>query len=200
MKNDTYERTPIMNIRFSRDAWSQDDLAYAYSYRFTDRPVFTQFDDHIENKADPDGPGGYEYISVLTPKKYGTGTTVSTRVSFEGDGAPLIVLADNLYPDPDGTLRFGDYLEIVLYKNGINVWRMWYRDGKVSWKKLMGVQYPVTAGEMHTLTVTAGAEGLTIAADDRTMSVWIPDMYPTFHAGINACEGINRFYEMEILE
>ncbi|MBO5256320.1 MAG: hypothetical protein J6C42_02315 [Clostridia bacterium] len=187
-----------MTIHFSRNAWSSDDLVYAYSYRFTDRPVFTQFDDHIENKADPDGPGGYEYISILTPRQYGTGTSVSTHVSFEGDGAPLIVLADKLYREPDGTLRFGEYIEVVLYKNGINVWRMWYRDGKVTWKKLMGVQYPVTTGELHTLTVTAGEEGLNIAADDRTMSVYIPDMYRSFHAGINACEGINRFYDMTV--
>ena len=189
-----------MTIHFSRNAWSSDDLVYAYSYRFTDRPVFTQFDDHIENKPDPNGPAGYEYISILTPQKYGTGTSVSTHVSFEGDGAPLIVLADKLYTDPDGTLRFGDYLEVVLYKNGINVWRMWYRDGKVTWKKLMGVQYPVTTGELHTLTVTAGEEGLNITADDRTMSVYIPDMYRSFHAGINACEGINRFYDMTVEE
>ena len=187
-----------MTIHFSRNAWSSDDLVYAYSYRFTDRPVFTQFDDHIENKADPNGPGGYEYISILTPRQYGTGTSVSTHVSFEGDGAPLIVLADKLYREPDGTLRFGEYIEVVLYKNGINVWRMWYRDGKVTWKKLMGVQYPVTTGELHTLTVTAGEEGLNIAADDRTMSVYIPDMYRSFHAGINACEGINRFYDMTV--
>ena len=187
-----------MTIHFSRNAWSSDDLVYAYSYRFTDRPVFTQFDDHIENKADPDGPGGYEYISILTPRQYGTGTSVSTHVSFEGDGAPLIVLADKLYREPDGTLRFGEYIEVVLYRNGINVWRMWYRDGKVTWKKLMGVQYPVTTGELHTLTVTAGEEGLNIAADDRTMSVYIPDMYRSFHAGINACEGINRFYDMTV--
>ena len=187
-----------MKIHFSRNAWSSDDLVYAYSYRFTDRPVFTQFDDHIENKADPDGPGGYEYISILTPRQYGTGTSVSTHVSFEGDGAPLIVLADKLYREPDGTLRFGEYIEVVLYRNGINVWRMWYRDGKVTWKKLMGVQYPVTTGELHTLTVTAGEEGLNITADDRTMSVYIPDMYRSFHAGINACEGINRFYDMTV--
>ncbi len=187
-----------MNIHFSRNAWSSDDLVYAYSYRFTDRPVFTQFDDHIENKPDPDGPGGYEYISILTPRQYGIGISVSTHVSFEGDGAPLIVLADKLYREPDGTLRFGEYIEVVLYKNGINVWRMWYRDGKVTWKKLMGVQFPVTTGDLHTLTVTVGGEGLTIAADDRTMSVYIPDMYRSFHAGINACEGINRFYDMTV--
>ena len=80
-----------MNIRFARDAWTTDELTYAYSYRFSDRPVFTQFDDHIENKADPDGPGGYEYISVLSRKQYAVGARITTHCSFEDDGAPLIV-------------------------------------------------------------------------------------------------------------
>ena len=34
--------------------------------------------------------------------------------------------------------------------------------------------------------------------DDWTMSVYRPDMYRAFHAGINDCEGINRFYEMSV--
>ena len=187
-----------MKINFSRNTWTADDLAYAYSYRFTDRPVFTQFDDHIENKADPNGPAGYEYISVLTPDKYTPGTRVTTHVSFEDDGAPLIVLADRMYTDPDGTLRFGDYLEIVLYKNGINVWRMWRREGKVSWKKLMSCVFPVSAMDIHTLTVEAGTEQLKIQADDRVMSLYIPDLYPTWYGGIVACEGVNRFYSLTI--
>lgn len=187
-----------MNISFARNAWTTDELTYAYSYRFDDRPVFTQFDDHIENKADPNGPGGYEYISVLSRKQYGPGTRITTHCSFEGDGAPLIVLADKMYTDPDGVPCFGEYLEVVLYKNGINVWRMWYRGGKVSWKKLMGVQFPVTTGELHTLTVETGEEGLQVDADGHRMSVYIPDMYRSFHAGINACEGINRFYDMTL--
>ena len=187
-----------MNISFSRNAWSSGDLVYAYSYRFTDRPVFTQFDDHIENKADPAGPGGYEYISVLSRNQYAAGARITTHCSFEDDGAPLIVLADKVYTDPDGYLRFGEYLEVVLYKNGINVWRMWYRGGKVTWKKLMGVQFPVTTGDQHTLTVETGEEGLQIDADGMKMSVYIPDMYRSFHAGINACEGINRFYAMTV--
>jgi hypothetical protein len=30
------------------------------------------------------------------------------------------------------------------------------------------------------------------------MTLFIPDMYPAFHAGINACEEINRFYDLQI--
>ena len=187
-----------MNINFARDAWSTDELPYAYSYRFTDRPVFTQFDDHIENKADPAGPGGYEYISVLSRKQYAAGARITTHCSFEDDGAPLIVLADKVYTDPDGCLRFGEYLEVVLYKNGINVWRMWRKEGKVSWKKLMSCVFPVTAGEAHTLSVSVGKEQLLIEADGRKMSLYIPDLYPRWHGGIDACEGINRFDSLQI--
>jgi hypothetical protein len=60
---------------------------------------------------------------------------------------------------------------VVLWKNGVNVWRMWYRDGKVTWKKLMGVQFPVTTGELHTLTVETNPEGLAVDADGMKMSV-----------------------------
>lgn len=188
-----------MKFDFSQGAWEPEkDLVHAYSYRFDDRPVFTQFDDYIGNKADPKGPGGYEYISILSRKQYGPGTRITTHCSFEDDGAPLIVLADKMYADADGTLRYGEYLEVVLYKNGINVWRMRYRGGKVTWKKLLGAEFPVTAGEIHTLSVDMGEETLRIDADGRVMTLLVEDMYTSFHAGIDACEGINRFYDLVI--
>lgn len=187
-----------MNINFARNAWNMDDITYAYSYRFEDVPEFTQFEDHVENRADPNGPGGYEYISVMSRKQYGPGTRITTHCSFEDDGAPLIVLADKMYTDPRGVVRYGEYMEVVLYKNGVNVWRMWYREGKVTWKKLLGVQFPVTTGDIHTLSVTAGEDNLRVEADEHTMTLLVPDMYTSFHAGIDACEGINRFYDMTV--
>lgn len=188
-----------MNINFARNAWVPErELVHAYSYRFDDRPVFTQFDDFIGNKADPNGPGGYEYVSILSRQQYGAGTRITARCSFEDDGAPLIVLADKLYADPDGTLRYGDYLEVVLYKNGVNVWKMQYRGGKVTWKKRLGVQFPVTTGDIHTLTVEVGEETLRIEADGQVMTLLVSDLYTSFHVGIDACEGINRFYGLTV--
>ena len=108
------------------------------------------------------------------------------------------MLAEQLHTDERGFLRYGNYLEIVLYKKGVNVWRMWLRDGKVSWKKLMSVEFPVAAKEVHTLTTKITDERLEIEACGRKMTLFIPDMYPAFHAGINACEEINRFYDLQI--
>ncbi len=188
----------MKTISFTRDGAWTNDLVHAYSYRFTDTPVFTQYPDHIENKPDENGPNGYEYIAVMSREQYGTGTTVSTRTSFEDDGAPMIVLADKMYTDKNGIVRYGEYFEIVLYKHGINVWRMWYREGVVSWKKLIGVRFDVTTGDVHDLSVTVGEEGLTVRADEHVMDVYVPDVYRSFHVGVDACEGINRFYDMTI--
>ena len=192
-----------MNVVFKENSWSTDDLAYAYSRRFDAVPVFTQYPDFVENRADPSVPYGWENISLLTREKFAAGTRVETRCAFFDDGAPLITLARSMEPDARGVLRFGEYIEIVLYKNGVNVWRMWYdpavtKNGGVSWKKLLGVEFPVAEGEMHTLACEVGADSLKIEADGRRMSLYVPDLYDSFHAGIDACEGVNRFYSFDV--
>lgn len=187
-----------MKISFSKDGLWDRALGYAYSYRFQEIPAFLQKADHIENRENPGATYGFDNISLLTPEKYGPGTRLSARCAFEDLGAPLLVLAPWTETDPRGVTRYGDYIEVVLWKNGVNVWRMWMANGEVTWKQLLGVDFPVSEGEVHTLSVTVGADTLEIAADDRKILLAVEDLYPTFHLGLNACEGINRFYEMEI--
>lgn len=184
-----------MNISFSKGAWTHGELVYAYSCRFEETTVFLQRPDCIENQQNPGAVYGYDNISLLTREKYGPGITISTRCAFEDLGAPLLVIADGLTVDGRGVSRYGDYIEVVLWKNGVNVWKMWMQDGQVTWKQLLGVEFPVSESESHTLSVTIGTDTLEITADDRKILLAVPDLYPTFHVGINACEGINRFYD-----
>ena len=187
-----------MRISFAENAWDTGEIVYAYSYRFEDTPEFLQREDCIENRKNDSAVYGFDNISLLTREKYGPNTTVSTRCAFEDLGAPLIVLADALHTDSRGVSRYGDYIEVVLWKNGINVWRMWLENGDVTWKQLLGVEFPVSEGEIHTLSVSAGTDSLEIAADDRKIWLHVPELYPSFHVGINACEGINRFYDFRV--
>ncbi len=188
----------MKKISFAQDSNWRETLVHAYSYRFTDTPEFTQHEDHIANKADERGPMGYEYIAVMTKEQYGFGTTVSTRTAFEGDGAPMIVLADKMYVDDAGVVRYGEYFEVVLYKNGVNVWQMWNIKGEVTWKKRLGLRFDVTEGDIHDLSVTVTEDFLTLRVDGREAELYIPDMYRSFHVGVDACEGPNRFYDMTI--
>ena len=187
-----------MNILFKENSWNQDSLTYAYSYRFEATPVFVQKADCIENTKNEDAVYGYDNISLLTKETFGPGTKLTTRCAFEDLGAPLLVIADHLSTDDRSVVRYGDYLEVVLWKNGVNVWRMWMENGEVTWKQLMGVDFPVLEHEIHTLSVTIEADTLYIEADDKKMQLYVDNLYPSYHLGINACEGINRFYSLSI--
>ena len=95
-------------------------------------------------------------------------------------------------------MRYGDYLEVVLYREGVNIWRMKMHDGKVTWKLLVSVSFPVSEDAIHTLEVEIEEDMLFIKADSKRMALQIDEMYPSYHLGINACEGINRFFDLNI--
>ena len=188
----------ITKTTFAKNTWNLDNLTYAYSYRFEETPKFIQKDDCVENTKNETAVYGFDNISLLTREKFGPGTKISTRCAFEDLGAPLIVIAEKLENDSRDVVRYGDYLEVVLWKNGVNVWRMWMEHGEVTWKQLLGVEFPVSESDIHTLSVTIEKDTLHIQADDQTMQLYIDQMYDSYHLGINACEGINRFYTLEI--
>lgn len=187
-----------MKINFAKDQWNMDELAYAYSYRFESTPTFEQHEDFVTNRKLSDEKYDYENIAVLSKKQYAHKTRISTKCAFEGLGAPLITIADKLFTDPRGVLRYGDYLEIVIWKNGVNVWRMWRKNGEVIWKNLLRIQMPLTEGAIHTLSVEIAEDTLKIDADERHFELLVENLYTSYHLGINACEGVSRFYEMEI--
>ena len=188
-----------MKICFSRGAWSTDDVSYAYSYRFPGTPEYLQQDDCVENRQLSEQDYDWENISVFAKDKYVPGAKITTRCSLRGLAAPLITIAKDIY-DEGGEKKFGDYLEIVLYREGVNVWEMVMDENKtVTWKKLLGVKFPVTEDEAHTLTVETTADGMHITADDKKIYLYRP-MYESFYLGIDACEGLCRFYSMEIAQ
>ena len=189
-----------MKLDFSRGGWATGDFVYAYSYRFPGAPEFIQQDDCVENRPDDTGAFGCDWnnISLLTKDAYSVGTRIETRCAFTGLGAPLIVIADRMYED-EGTRKYGDYIEIVLYKNGINIWRMHMDDAKnVTWNKELGVEFPVSEEEIHTLSAEISENGITAITDGKKIFWRCADLYRTFHLGIDACEGLNRFYDIEV--
>jgi hypothetical protein len=119
-----------MRYDFSKGNWTMDGLVHAYSSRFVQDSVFVQREDCIENPKDPSMRDGYGYISLLTKEKLKPGVRLTTSCAFEGASAPLVVVVKDLF-EKNGVPSYGDYQEVVLWKNGINVWNLWLReDGK----------------------------------------------------------------------
>ena len=67
-------------------------------------------------------------------------------------------------------------------------------------RKALGVEFPVTACEKHELSVTVKENYLVVETCGQKMTLRTYDLKEGFHLGIDACEGINRFYDIEITE
>ncbi len=177
---------------FRRGSWDPAAFEYIYSPKFPATPRFVQQDDCIVNGGTP---GAYEYISLITRRTFRTGTLLTLRCSFEKYGAPLIVLTDDVRQGEAGELRFGRHMEIVAYEGGVNVWKLTPLKNDVRPENLLRQKFPVPAGKPITLTVRPGKGRLDISLGGNRFSVEADCVPEEFHAGMTACEGINRFYE-----
>ncbi|MBQ8576728.1 MAG: hypothetical protein IJ449_01990 [Clostridia bacterium] len=188
-----------MKLNFAKGAWQTGNAVYAYSYRFDGTPEFIQNDDCVENRENSAAMYDWDNVSLLSRAPYTAGAKITAECAFSGAAAPLIVIADKLYEE-NGALKYGDYIEVVLWKNGVNVWRMKMDEEKtVTWKKLLGITLPYAEDVRHTLSVSVNKEHLEIEADALSVTLDVQDLYETFHLGIDACEGLCRFYSMEII-
>jgi hypothetical protein len=123
-------------------------------------------------------------------------------MSFDYRMAPSIVIAEKPGVSAEGYPEFRTHYEIVLFDQGINVWRHWFKDGKQVWKKVAHLPakfYPNVKYEMDVeIKFTARGPVMEISVGEREFS-FVDTLLPReYYAGIVACEGVNRFYEFEI--
>lgn len=190
-----------MYVSFADGSWKIDGLTYAYTKRFRETPELTQRDGWVENSENPSGcDQKYGYVTVLTKEKVSGPVKITARFSFDGLAAPLITMAKELTRDENGALRYCDYKEIVVWKHGINVWDLWQEGDKVVYHKMLGMEFPVSEGNIHTLEAVIQDNTFTMTLDGITTFLRIDEMYSAFHLGITACEGICRLYDLEIGE
>ena len=119
----------MKNYRFVPDGWNQNDFRYIATAREVYRKPFIQDADMIRNCVD-DKPTNEDFISIISEEKYHSGVVVETTCSFEGSGAPLIVLSNEIAALPNGDLQYGDHFEVVIYRGGCNIWYIPLVDGK----------------------------------------------------------------------
>ena len=189
-----------MNISFAKENNWQEHLFYAYTFRFKDTPLFTQLEDCITTAVNPTHREGYDNVSLLSKQVHSLGVTVTTHCSFNGYGCPEIILVEVPEQCPDGAVRYGACYEIIPWKNGINVWRH-YRDadGRCHWHLRLGLTFPVEEDKLHEMTVQVLDKQLHITLDGMKTVLRTEDLPENFHVGITGCEGIARFYDMQIL-
>lgn len=185
-------------ISFGRGKWQEADFLRAYSFRFTETPVFTQGEDWIGSQINPAHREGFDNISLLTRETYGAGAKITIHCAFEGQGCPEIILVETPEKCEDGAVRYGACFEMVLYRDGLNIWRHYRQEEKCSWHKRLGVSFPVEEIKMHEMTAEIRENYLDVTVDGQKMTLRVDDLPPHFHAGITVCEGIARVYDMAL--
>ena len=190
----------MKKVNFGTENW-KEELIQAYSFRFTETPDFTQAEDHITTAVNPFHREGYDNISLLSPETYRIGVKAKLRCAFEGVGCPEIILVEKPETCDDGAVRYGACFEIVLWKNGVNVWRHYMdeADHRCWWHKRLGLTMPVAENEIHELEVEVIENYIVFSVDGISVRVRTEDIPEVFYVGLTACEGIARVYSLEIL-
>ena len=141
---------------------------------------------------------GYDYTTIVTKEKYGVGTKIWLICSFEKLGAPLITLTDSLRRDDKGDLIYGACVEVVLWKDGINVWDLYEEDGEVKFDKLMGLEFSVQDGVKYEIFLELREKEIYVVIDDKRFIIRTESLPEEVNIGITGCEGICRLYDMKI--
>ncbi len=187
----------MKKISFANSDWN-GALDVAYSFRFTENPKFTQKDGYITTTVNKEHREGFDNISLITKEKYGAGVKATLRCAFEDIGCPEIIIVPNVEACEDGETRYGACFEIVLWKNGINVWRHFRDDGRCHWHLRLGNEFDVTENDIHTLTVAVEENYLSVDVDGRSFRLRVEDLPESFHIGVTGCEGIVRLYDYTV--
>jgi hypothetical protein len=190
-----------MDISFAKGGNWQEHLFTAYSFRFTETPVFTQLTDCITTAVNPEHREGFDNISLLSKERYTLGVTATLRCAFDGLGCPEIILVEEPEQCEDGAIRYGDCFEIVPWKNGMNIWRHYREtDGCCHWHLRLWLTFPVAENDIHELTVQVLDKQLHITLDGQKTILRTEDLPNRFHIGVTGCEGIARLYSLKITE
>ena len=187
-----------MHLVFQKDSWSTDGFVYTGSSRFAAMPEFRQQPDYIENVPTPVSRDGYAYTTLITEEKLQPNVTIRTHCTFEQEAAPLFVLAKEL-KEKDGKLFYSDYLEVVVWKNGINVWELWQDESEtVQIRNLLELKTPLQTGQLHDFSLRITKDRFAVQLDDLSFNLYCDKIYESFHLGFTGCEGPCRFYDLQI--
>lgn len=177
-----------------------ENFMYVYSPNCKAFKTFTMKEKCVCNSFNQE-INEWDYISVVTKKKYSEGTVFKAKCSFESYGAPLIVFTDDIQII-NGEQIYGHHYEVVAYENGINIWCIdpapEKKERPINTKKIGHLDFKIEEGEEILIDVTIFKNSITAKIKEYEITVSDDKIPSSFHGGITACEGKNFFSEFMI--
>jgi hypothetical protein len=197
---------PIYACTFAVGNWKQADWLRIKYPQGEHLGGWVQGDGYIANtvpsKANSEelqGKYAAETYSCMVYKEQIRGdVSVASTMSFAYKMAPLIVLTPALSDDAKGRKQCSERFEVVIFDEGVNIWRHFFQDGKLAYRKAAFANFRLEKDRKYQLKVTKTGKTLTVSVAGHTFG-YIDDALPeAFFVGITGCEGLNRFYDFTV--
>jgi len=153
------------------------------------RSEWLQKADCIENDGN--------HTSMVYQKKFSGDVTVSATMAFADRMAPAIVIVSKL-GDADGARVFDEHIEITMWDEGVNIWRLHTVNGKSLWELTAFSKFKLTKNTPYKLAVTKKGKELTIKVAGHAFGYVENSLQDDYYVGLTGCEGVNRFYDAAI--
>ena len=144
----------------------------------------------------------YDYISLISKKKYTVGTEIKATCSFSGTGAPCLVFTNDL-GEGEEFPEYGLHFEVCIYSGGVNVWHIVHNPERVN-KPIKPTRICFEKWEVNQegveCRVKFGYKKITILIEGREFSVEHEDFPTEFRVGFTSCEGPCAFSSYSITE
>ena len=197
----------IVACRFAPGTWNTNEWILVKSPRWEHCGGWEQKEDHIQNRVPP-GATPQELLGKLAPETYtsmvydrmlSNNVTIRATMMFTDRMAPLIVLAPGLAKNKHGIPEYREHYEIIIYDEGVNVWHHFYADGKPSWKRAAWGKFALKPEIRYQLEVKKTGKKMEVSVAGHTLGFLDESLPEMFYVGVTGCEGINRFYDFQIL-
>ena len=138
------------------------------------------------------------YSSMVYKEKVQGNVTIASTMAFAHQMAPLILLTPALAKNAKGQHECSERFEIVIFNEGVNVWRHSLKEGKLTYRKAAFASFRLEKDTPYRLEVKKTGKTLTVSVAGHTFGYSDDALPDACYVGITGCEGLNRFYDFSI--
>lgn len=147
----------------------------------------------LQRKYSPD-----TYSGMVYKEKVGGNVTVTSTMAYAFKMAPLILLVPELPENAQRQKEYGEHFEIIIYNEGLNIWRYLMKDGKLTYRRAAFANFPLEKDTKYKLEVKKTGKTLTVSVAGHTVGYYEEALPDSFYVGITGCEGLNYFYDFAV--
>lgn len=200
---------------FARGGWDPAQWLMVKEPRMEKMGEWIQEDDCIRNRV-PDGASDKDlwgkraketFANMVLKDRIFRDAEIRCVMSFDDRMAPTILVRCAVEKNKDGIVENRDMHAVVIYDEGINVWRYRHEDFLAAkpgtnqgWRKAVFSRFTLLPKTRYDVTVTMKQSSVEVKVGDHHIGFVDETMAPEGHIGICGCEGVNRFYEFSVKE